>query len=217
MNKQLTIYTTKLHAMTLRERQLITISIVAVFIFLFWNFFAEPIRLKTDNLKDQNANLEREIKTLLMTSESISRGINQGVNNTKQQQLQLLNQDLVKVNTLLKQMTLELIEPDEMFELMQQLIFAESKLKLTGLKRKQVLPAFSVKDKSTDQPEIYRHVMQMSFEGSYENILNYIVNLEQTEWKLIWDSITLKTADYPMIKVDIKISTLSDGKHWVGL
>jgi len=217
MNKQLAEYAEKIHAMTLRGRLLIIVSVVALLIFLWWNFYAGLLLSKKEVINGQNDTLKQDIQTLTITSDSISKRINQGVNKTKQKQLHLLTQELSTVNDILNQMTLELIEPNEMFELMQQLIFADSKLKLTGLKRKQVTPAFTVEQQEKDKPEIFRHVMQMKFEGSYQDILNYIVRLEETEWKLIWDSITLKTADYPVIKVDIEISTLSGHKHWVGL
>ena len=215
MNKQLLEYQEKIHAMTLRERAMILISVLAVLVFIWWTFFTEALLNKTDQLSKQNLVLEQEIETLNLTADGINRRMQQGVNNTKQQQLELLSAELKTVNDILRQMTLELIEPDEMFGLMQQLVFADSKLELTGLKRKQMAPVFEVEEE--DQPGIFRHVMQMGFKGSYQDIVNYISRLEQTEWKLIWDRIRLKTNNYPTIEVDIEISTLSDDQHWVGL
>lgn len=217
MNKQMAEYSDKINALSMRERLLILTSVVAVLFFLWWHFYAQSLSVKTKNLKNQNITLEQEIKTLQLTTQAIDQRIKVGVNEAKNKQLESLKDELSRVNLLLKQKTLELIEPDEMFQLMQQLIFADSKLKLTGLKRKQVKPAFSVEEKDSDQPEIYRHVMQVKFEGSYQNVLSYIDRMEDIEWKLIWDSITLKTADYPVIEVEIDISTLSDNEHWVGL
>jgi len=217
MNKQIAEYVGKLHGMTLRERALILLSVVALLVFIWWNFYAASLMATTGNINQQNVTLKQEINTLTITADSINKQLNQGINNTKQQQLALLSEELSTVKRILKEMTLELIEPNEMFSLMQQLIFADSNLKLTGLKRKQVNPAFSVSEEAEDQPEIYRHVMQMTFAGTYQDILAYIVRLEDTEWKLIWDKISLKTDKYPVVKVDIEISTLSGEKHWVGL
>ena len=104
-----------------------------------------------------------------------------------------------------------------MFELMQELIFSESKLELTGLKRKEVKTVFEAEQADQNHPRIYRHVMQMGFQGRYRDVLNYIVSLENLEWKLLWDKITLTTREYPKIQVDIEISTLSDNQYWVGL
>lgn len=201
----------------MRERLLVAVSVVAMLFFGWWSFYGSPLLTNTKNMEKQNDLLVQEVNALQVTENAIDQRIKNGVNESRQQQLKTLGHELARVNELLKQQTLELVEPNEMFELMQQLIVADSKLKLTGLKRKQVKPAFNSQESGSNQPDIYRHVMQMRFEGSYQNVLKYLARLEGIEWKLIWDRITLKTADYPLIKVDIEISTLSDNKHWVGL
>ena len=218
MNKQFAEISGKINALSFRERLMVIVTIVVLFGFIWWNLFAFPILDKTKGLHKQTKALKTEIITINATTAAIKKRIEGGVFKAKQQKLTLLKQELRKINELLESKTEALIDPAEMFELMQQLIFAESKLKLTGMKRKKVESIFSVDDSDTEQqPQIYRHVLQMSFEGKFENILKYVQKLESLEWKLIWDQITLKTNEYPVISVDIEISTLSDNENWVGL
>lgn len=217
MNKQFEEISGKINALSIRERSMLLVTFITLLGFLWWNFFALPLKSKTRGLDKQNKSLAIEIQTLDATTKSIQKRMSEGVHKSGQLKLDLLKQELHKVIAILEQKTLELIEPDEMFELMQQMIFAESKLKLTGMKRKLVKPVFSNDESDEGQPEIYRHVMQLSFEGSYKDILSYTEKLEDLEWKLIWDQISLTTTEYPVIRADIEISTLSDNKHWVGL
>lgn len=217
MNKRFVDISEKINALSLRERVMVIVTIVALSGFAWWNLYALPVLVKTRQVNQQNKILLAEMQTLDATATAIQKRIDDGVHKTRQQKLKLLKQELQKISDLLESTTLALIEPDEMFELMQQLIFSESKLKLTEMKRKLVKPAFPVDENDTDQPEIYRHVLQMSFEGNYKNVLKYIQKLEALDWKLIWDQITLKTTEYPVITVDIEISTLSGNKYWVGL
>jgi MSHA biogenesis protein MshJ len=214
-------YAQKFDALSVRERALVVITLLVIVMYLWWYFFAMQELEKIKVLAQQNTAMEAEIRMLDTTSGQIALRIKEGVNKSRQQQLDLLESELDRVKALLQQKTLELIEPDDMFQLMQQMIFKESKLKLIGLKRKLVRPAFEPdpqdEQKDVQQPEIYRHVMQVSFQGSYQNILRYIQSLETLEWKLIWDKITLELGDYPNINVEIEISTLSDSQHWVGL
>lgn len=217
MSDQYTQYAKKFDALSIRERALVVVTALAIVIYLWWYLYAMQQMETSKSLAQQNSALETEVQLLDKTSEQIAARIKEGVNKPKQQQLDLLQAELDRVKIQLQQKTLELIAPDDMFQLMQQMIFTESKLKLTGLKRKLVRPAFEA-DAQDEQPaEIYRHVMQVSFQGSYQNILKYIQSLESLEWKLIWDSITLKLDEYPKINVEIEISTLSDSQHWVGL
>ncbi|MBL7000328.1 MAG: hypothetical protein ISR73_10740 [Gammaproteobacteria bacterium] len=207
----------KLDALSLRERLLVFSTILVLVGFLWWNQFAQPLQASKAELESQNLKLSTEIQTLELTAQAIQQRINGGVQREKQQRLTLLQRDLQTVSNLLERKTLELIDPEKMFELMQQLIFKDSKLKVISLKRKSVTPVFSQQETQQGQPEIYRHVLQMSFEGKYIDVLKYISGLEGLSWKLIWDRIALKTTEYPVIRVDIEISTLSGHKHWVGL
>ena len=207
----------KINAFTVRERALILITLLAVIGFSWWHFYAEPLTIKTNTLATQNDQLAREVQVAQSSAAAISKRIQQGVHKNKEEKLKTLRVELKRVNEALKQKTLELIEPDEMFELMLQLITADSKLKLTGLKRNQLKPVFIAAKNEGPQPEIFRHVMNIEFEGKYQDILAYISRLEGLEWKLIWDEITLTSETYPLIHVSIEISTLSDSKYWVGL
>ncbi len=217
MSQQLKQYADKINALSLRERAIITISVLIAMVFLWWNFYLDPVQKQTDSVKQGNELLANEIESLQVAMQSIQQRIQQGVNKSEEEKLALLKAELDQINEVLEQKTLALIEPDEMFELMQELIFSESKLKLTELKRKEVKPLFETQETDEGQPKIYRHSMQMSFQGKYQDVLNYIVSLENLEWKLLWDRITLKTTEYPLMSVDIEISTLSDNQNWVGL
>ena len=217
MNEQLLKFETKINALTLRERALILITVLVLVGFAWWHFYAQPLEVKTGSLTKQNLQLSSEVQVAQATATAIANRIKLGVHKDKKDKLKSLNDELRKVNEALKQKTQELIEPNEMFELMLQLITADSKLKLTGLKRHNMKPVFKAGKDDGPQPEIFRHVMKIDFEGKYQDILSYISRLEKLEWKLIWDRITLKTATYPVIQVSIEISTLSDSKQWVGL
>ncbi len=217
MNSQYKQYAAKFDALSIRERALIVVTLLVVVGCLWWYLFAMQQLETRASLIQQNSAIENEIQLLDNTSSQIAQSIKEGVNKPKLAQLDLLRGELERVKQLLQRKTLELIEPDDMFELMQNMIFKDSKLKLTGLKRKEVRPAFQPESPDDQQAEIYRHVMQINFQGSYLDILNYVKNLETLPWKLIWDRISLELEEYPTIKVEIEISTLSDSEHWVGL
>jgi len=218
MIEQLNSLVSKINALTLRERTLIFVSGSVVMVFLWWFFYAAPLQSKMQALQQQTVAMNNDIHSLNDTTQAIQRRLAQGVHQKSQHKLQQLKTELEQVRQSLQQKTHSLIEPDEMFKLMQQMIFAESKLKLTGIRRKQVQPLFSGEEESdSTQPEIYRHIMQISFDGRYLDVLKYIKKLEQLDWQLIWDSIELRSGDYPQIHVSIEISTLSDTRSWVGL
>lgn len=217
MNNQYKQYAAKFDALSIRERSLVLITLLVAICYLWWYLFAMQQFENHKGLMQQNAAIEKEIQILDNTSQQIALRIKEGVNKPELEQLGLLREELERVKLELQQKTLELIEPEDMFELMQEMIFKDSRLKLIGLKRKEMKPAFKPDPDNEQQAEIFRHVLLMNFEGSYLDILNYIKRLEALEWKLIWDRISIKQQAYPAISVEIEISTLSDSQHWVGL
>ena len=215
MNEALAHYRARFDSLSLRERGLIVASVIVLMGYLWWMLFAESVLQETKALEGQNSKIVAEIELLNQTADQIDQRIREGVHKSKEQQLESLRAELKRVNEVLKQKTLELVDPDEMFSLMQNMIFRESQLRLIALSRKSVEPAMQLSE--DEAPAIYRHVMSVEFQGGYQDIVKYIKGLEQLEWKLIWDRIHLQTEAYPKINVTIDISTLSESEQWVGL
>jgi hypothetical protein len=104
-----------------------------------------------------------------------------------------------------------------MFQLMSQLIYKDSRLKLLSLKRREVKPAITVTDENQEDAGIYRHVLEVKFSGKFKDIFKYMQSLEALDWKLIWDEIEIVSNEYPLITLKVVISTLSTRKEWVGV
>ncbi len=118
----------------------------------------------------------------------------------------------------LREETIELIDPEKMLELMTQLIYSESRLKLISLKRREVKPAIPpIEGEATDESGIYRHVLEIGLAGKYVDVLKYMQNLEQLDWKLLWDEIEILGEDHPTITLKLVMSTLSTRKEWIGI
>ena len=199
-----------------RERGLLLVTCVVVLAFVWWWIVGQPLLAEVRALKQQNTAIEAEIHTLNLSAGQIETRVQQGINKSKQDRVEQLQNELRRVERILQDKTVDLIEPDDMFSLMQELISRESKLKLNRLQRTGVSTVFE-QEQGAEQPQIYRHGMSVKFIGAYADILNYIDRMERLPWKLIWDRIHLKTDEYPRIEVEIEISTLSDSQHWVGL
>lgn len=221
MNEKLASLSNSFNALSTRERVIIVVAVLTSLLFLWWNFHADPLIQQSRELEQRNNRLATEIDSVELASQAIARRLAEGVHKDKLVQIERGESELQRVNDQLEQKAYELVEPDEMFELMGQLLFADSGLKLGQLGRKQVVPVFAAvegqEQRAADQPAIYRHTMTVTLNGRYADILRYLQTIEQTDWKLLWDSIRLETAEYPAIEVSLELSTLSRSSQWVGL
>lgn len=218
MTSQLKQYTQRFDAQSIRERGLIGFSLIVVTAFLWWNHYATPLNSKIEILEIENQRMASEIKNTRSIVSEIRRSIDSGVHREKESQLVKLAGDLVAIEDQLKATTVELIDPEKMFQLLNELIYRDSKLKLLSLKRREVKPAIPVAEgEEAEQPGIYRHVLEIEFAGKYLDILSYMKTLEALDWKLLWDEIEIVSDEHPMVTFKVVISTLSTRKEWVGI
>ena len=217
MNNWLKTNADKFNALSLRERALLSLVIMVVILLGWWHFYAEPTRQKAELQHQENNRIAAEVDATLAAIREIRNRIAAGVHQEKEQKLVQLRQELQAVEEHLRLKTVELIDPEDMFQLMSRLIYNESKLTLQSLKRREVKPAITLGEDQQDDAGIYRHVLEVKFSGKFVDILSYMQSLEAADWKLIWDEIELVSNDYPGITVKLVISTLSTRKEWVGV
>ena len=205
------------NALSLRERLLFSATVVVVLCVAWWYFLLSPVMQQTSTQLEQNKRIENEILASQGAIDEIRARIDAGVHIEKEVKLARLKQVLKDAEDRMQLKTIELIDPEDMFQLMAQLIYKESKLKLVSLKRREVRPAIELSEGQKSDVGIYRHVLEVRFSGKYLDILRYMQSLEELDWKLIWDEIEIVSDNYPVISVKVVISTLSTRKEWVGV
>ena len=207
----------RFNALSLRERFLFGATILVVLSLGWWHFFAKPVMLETAKLVAENNKIRFEVNQTRAEIKTIRNTIAAGVNREKEVKLVQLTRALEAVEERLRLKTIELIDPEKMFQLMSQLIYRDSGLKLLSLKRREVKPAITLSEEQQEDADIYRHVLEVKFSGKFKDILIYMQSLEALDWKLIWDEIEIVSNEYPLITVKVVISTLSTRKEWVGV
>jgi MSHA biogenesis protein MshJ len=207
----------RFNTLSLRERFLFGATILVVLSLGWWHLFAKPVMLETDNLVAENTKIRIEVNQTRAEIKTIRNTIAAGVNREKEVKLGQLTRALEAVEDRLRLKTIELIDPEKMFQLMSQLIYRDSGLKLLSLKRREVKPAISLSEEQQEGADIYRHVLEVKFSGKFRDILVYMQSLEALDWKIIWDEIEIVSNEYPLITVKVVISTLSTRKEWVGV
>jgi MSHA biogenesis protein MshJ len=205
------------NALSIRERILFGITLLAVLAFSWWHFFAAPVMAQIETLEAFNKRINDSNSSAQLSVDQIKARLEAGVHKEKKEQLARLKQELITVEEQLQLQTSELVDPEEMFQLMTRLIYKESMLKLLSLKRRAVKPALEPTDGLENSDGIYRHVLEVKFSGKYEDILAYLTALESLDWKLIWEEIKISSDKYPVFNVKVVISTLSTRQEWVGV
>ncbi len=228
--------------LSLRERLLLGLTAVVLLLFLWWMLVYESLVPKTRSLQQSNQRQASELQALVAARDGIRKRLDRGVHHEQQARVEQLRKQLQLLRQQLDEGTESLVAPQQMFELMRGMIDAAPRLKLLQLRRLAVEPLFrpeqgaemaepvqepatgsanpaTVEDEETlqEQPALYRHVMQVRLQGRYADILDWLQQLEQLPWQLMWNRVELTAREYPVIEVELKLSTVSSSRAWVGL
>lgn len=105
--------------------------------------------------------------------------------------------------------TSDLVSPADMLPLLEQLLARHSGLKLRSLQ--------SLGRTALDQgtPTLYRHGVELSVEGRYTDLLDYLKTLEASPQRLLWGSLQLQVLQHPQVRLTLRLHTLSTDARWV--
>lgn len=228
-------------ALSLRERLLLGLTAVVVLVFGWWMLVYESLVPQTHSLEQASQRLESQLQTTRTTLEAIEQRLAQGVHAEQQARIDQMQQRLAQMKQQLNQGTAQLVSPQQMIELMRGMIDSAPRLKLMALRRLEVEPLLPTPDEtqadvgsdagnaasaSTADPQalieeeqaaLYRHVMQVRLQGRYVDILKWLEQLEVLPWQLMWNHVELKALEYPVIEIELTLSTISASRAWVEL
>jgi MSHA biogenesis protein MshJ len=221
--------TTKFEALNKRERLMVTCAIFAAAFFILNTLLISPTLTRQKRISTELATDNAQIETMRQELDLLSSTpvINPDTQNRQrisalQSQLKLLERDLNGLQS-------TLISPEEMPQLLRNLLKKNNSLKLIALK---TLPATSlIENESTNltgkeaiinvadnkNPPVFKHGVEITIEGRYLDLLEYISDLEKMPWHVLWSKVNLNAEDYPDTQLILTVYTLSLDKNWLSI
>lgn len=213
---------TRFNAMSLRERAIIAGAVLALLIFVWDRAFMNPLRVREQQLQQEIVTTQQGVATL---SAAIQGQAESNPLMLAMRQKQTLTQSLAAVDAQLQSTSAGLIPPQKMLAALRDVLQNQSNLKLVSMRN---LPVTSLIDvpmpntAPTAQPSLqmqgpYVHSLEFVIEGSYLDVLHYLQKVEALPWRFYWQILELKTAEYPINRVRVRLNTLSMDKEWLGV
>ena len=136
---------------------------------------------------------------------------------------QMLEKDLLAVGQ-------SLVPPEQMNELLDQLLARHRGLRLVSLKTMKpqsvmgepekdgAAAAAPRKEQVADQRfDLYRHGVEIRIEGSFAELQAYLVQLEELKERLLWGYLQYEVGEYPKAEMSLMVYTLSADRTWLAL
>jgi MSHA biogenesis protein MshJ len=223
---------------------MVTCALFVVVFAVINSLLLSPVLARQKVLNSELAADQAQIQGL---TEQINAYANQVVidpNATNKQHITELNTQLKTLETQLSSLQNTLISPDKMPELLRSLLKKNGKLKLIELK---TLPAKGLLEADTEDKSVsptasalteangklknivnkqdsavFKHGVEITVEGRYLDLLDYVSQLEQMPWHVLWSKAALNEEQNPAVmwpanRLKLTVYTLSLDKTWLSI
>ncbi len=213
----------KVDAMSLRERALIFAAVAFLLISLVNALLLDPLLLQQKNIFSQVVQQQEKTKEAQAQIEALLQAKNASETSPQRKRLSQLRQELAEGDAYLKGNRERLVQPEKMADLLRQVLSRNTNLQLVAL---QTLPVTLLLEKENVQDEtaaaapvlekqIFKHGVEMTVRGNYLDLLQYLTALERLPTQMFWGKVKLEVVQYPAAELTLTLYTLSLDKTWL--
>jgi MSHA biogenesis protein MshJ len=215
--------TVKIDAMSLRERAMIFAMAALVVVTLVNTLLLDPLLARQKALSQRAVQEQGKIADMQMQIQALVDAHEADPDTAARARLQALQQQFAQLAEQLQDMRKGLVPPDRMPQLLQSILKRQGRLQLVALK---TLPATSLSGQQpkADAPKaeraenlVYLHGVEITVQGSYADMLDYLAQLEHLPWQMFWGKVNLEVKAYPVATVTLTLYTLSLDKVWLSV
>lgn len=208
----------RLDAQSRRERVILAVAIALVGL-LAWDVgVRQPLTERREAALERIQQAQADVERLEASAERLQQQLGGGTRDSNA--TEALAQRLAQVDERLSARTQRIIAPNEMVDVLRDVLSDEERLRLVALRNAGVEPLDidglqGARDAAL--PTVYRHRVELVVEGRYFALLRYMERLEGLDWRFEWDGLQLETIEYPMARATLSLSTLSLAEDWIGV
>jgi MSHA biogenesis protein MshJ len=202
--------TKKYESLSLRERAMVVLALLALAIALWDTYLMDPLRRARIGLEAELSNAGAYGVTA--TSADLSDPRQVSIKRAGELQTQLATLD-----SQLKGSARGFVSADRMIEVLHDVLDRQGRLDLVSIRNLPVTSLVPPAEAGAAPQPPYVHSIELVVDGQYSDVLDYLGQLEALPWKFRWTSLDLSTAGYPRNRVRIELSTLSLDSTWLGV
>ncbi len=212
----------RIDAMVLRERAVVFVAAALVVLFLFFSLFGNPVTDRQREIARALAQKQADTRALQGEVQKLLATRTQDLDAPKRERLAALKRRVAEIDARLAEKQRELVPPDRIPALLEEILRRERKLDLVDLQSLPAVPLFSDKEGSGEAAaaaraglQVYRHGVQVTVRGGYFDLLRYLAALERFPLRMFWSEVDLAATDYPTITMTLTVYTLSLERAWL--
>ena len=224
-------YADKLDALAMRERAMVFAAALVVLVFLMNALFIDPAMTRRKALATRMAQQQTEMQGLQTQIAALEkkRADPDAVNQVRRDGIK---RQITEIDGTLKDMQQSLVPAQKMNALLQDMLARNPRLQIVTMRTLPVTPLVErpAKPEKNDagssapatsgkftagESNVFKHGVQITLQGSYTDLYDYLARLEKLSWRMFWSRASLNADDYPRLTLTVTIYTLSLDKAWL--
>jgi len=211
-----------------REQWLVGITALIAILVIWDSFFYSPRAEKNSAAETQIESLNQRVNALEAGLVPLRIALQQDPDKESKDRIETLKQQINLTVEKIRASSDELVTPKQMAHALEDVLTRNKDLTLIRVQSLKTVPLYeegieldekpkrNVKEQEQPVPLAYRHPMEIEFRGSYQQVVNYLVSLEELPWHFFWQDVYLRTEDYPENVIRLRVKTLSLEDTWIG-
>lgn len=214
----------KFDAMSMRERLMVFAAAVCVIVLLGYELGVSKSLAANSRLSAQIGQQEAEAAIAQQQIQILARSLAQDPDEALRKQIADLKKQIEERDLAVRTVQKGLVPPTRMAAMLENMLNRSQSVHLVSLKTLPVTtlvekPAEEAKDAEAaavpDEHQVYKHGVEITLQGNYLDLLDYLAKLEKLPWQMFWARSQMDASDYPRVRVTLTLYTLSLDKAWL--
>ena len=213
-------YAAKIEALSARERMMVMAAAVLVAIAVVYFAAVDSVQRRQRTLLAQITSQKEEIAAL-------DKGPVQTIDPdaANRARIDALKDQLRQADEALAAMQRELVPAERMNAVLQEMLVRDSQLALVSLRTLPAEPLVPAPDaaKGADpqklpaagKAHVYKHGVEITIQGNYTSLHDYLARLERAPWRMYWWRARLNADDEARLTLAVTVYTLSLDRAWL--
>jgi MSHA biogenesis protein MshJ len=214
MNALIKHYAERIDAATLRQRLLLFLAAAAILLFVGNALLLQPQRAKQKRLAAETAQYQKNLAALQAQLGRLvgAEGLDPDAALRKRQAA--LRAELSQLNTNIAAEERRFTAPDRMRALLEDILARNKRLTLVDMRTLPVVP-IAPQSAPGVPAGMFRHGMELTVRGTYEELYDYLRTLENLPSQLYWARADITIAEHPQLTLKLTVHTISFDRAWL--
>lgn len=207
----------RVDALTLRERILLLLGLLVAFGVLWDSLLMRPLEQSRQRRQAEVTSLRAEVARLNDSIEELAGQDQTAADGGLRQQIEVARTGVSDVDQQLGGLTQGLIAPEEMVEVLKQVLARTAPLELISLRSLPAQPLSELMPGETLPSQVFRHGVELELEGGYLDLVAFLRALDALPWRFYWQDLELEVLEHPRLHVRLTAHTLGREEAWIGV